>query len=54
MHISELDPSMLLGFLIQSRDELEDLRIRLDRDMVESSYPLLTFVDDSGPSASAL
>ncbi|KAG0282576.1 Cysteine protease atg4b [Linnemannia gamsii] len=54
MHISELDPSMLLGFLIQSRDELDDLRIRLDRDMVEPSYPLLTFVDDSGSSANAL
>ncbi|KAF8930102.1 Cysteine protease atg4b [Haplosporangium gracile] len=53
MHISELDPSMLLGFLIQSRDELDDLRIRLDRDMVEASYPLLTFVDNSGASASA-
>ncbi|KAF9152584.1 Cysteine protease atg4b [Linnemannia schmuckeri] len=54
MHISELDPSMLLGFLIQSRDELDDLRVRLDRDMVEVSYPLLTFVDDSRVSASAL
>ncbi|KAF9540727.1 Cysteine protease atg4b [Mortierella hygrophila] len=54
MHISELDPSMLLGFLIQSRDELDDLRVRLDRDMVEASYPLLTFVDDSDASAFAL
>lgn len=44
---------MLLGFLIQSRDELDDLRVRLDRDMIEPSYPLLTFVDDSGASASA-
>ncbi|KAG0064188.1 Cysteine protease atg4b [Linnemannia elongata] len=53
MHISELDPSMLLGFLIQSRDELDDLRVRLDRDMVEPSYPLLTFVDDSENSANS-
>ena len=45
---------MLLGFLIQSRDELDDLRVRLNRDMVEASYPLLTFVDDSDTSASAL
>ncbi|KAK3842537.1 MAG: hypothetical protein J3R72DRAFT_367908 [Linnemannia gamsii] len=54
MHISELDPSMLLGFLIQSRDELDDLRTRLERDMVDPSYPLLTFVDDTGSMAMAL
>ncbi|KAF9125642.1 Cysteine protease atg4b [Mortierella sp. 14UC] len=54
MHISELDPSMLLGFLIQSRDELDDLRTRLGRDMVDLSYPLLTFVDDAGSIAMAL
>ncbi|KAG0378210.1 Cysteine protease atg4b [Mortierella sp. AD032] len=53
MHISELDPSMLLGFLIQSRDELDDLRTRLERDMVDPSYPLLTFVDDTGSMATA-
>ncbi|KAG0259437.1 Cysteine protease atg4b [Linnemannia exigua] len=54
MHISELDPSMLLGFLIQSRDELDDLRTRLERDMVDLSYPLLTFVGDAGSIATAL
>ncbi|KAF9907767.1 Cysteine protease atg4b [Linnemannia zychae] len=54
MHISELDPSMLLGFLIQSRDELDDLRTRLERDMVDPAYPLLTFVDNSRSAATAL
>ncbi|KAF9934488.1 Cysteine protease atg4b [Linnemannia zychae] len=51
MHISELDPSMLLGFLIQSRDELDDLRTRLERDMIDPAYPLLTFVDGAPTSA---
>ncbi|KAG0357578.1 Cysteine protease atg4b [Gamsiella multidivaricata] len=45
MDIMELDPSMLLGFLIQSREELQDLMTRLDRDM-EQAYPLLTIHDD--------
>ncbi|KAF9083973.1 Cysteine protease atg4b [Mortierella sp. AD031] len=51
MHIQELDPSMLLGFLIQSRDELDDLMTRLGRDMVEPYYPLLTIVDDASVTA---
>ncbi|KAF8936776.1 Cysteine protease atg4a [Dissophora ornata] len=46
MDILELDPSMLLGFLIQSRSELEDLKTRLGRDM-EKAYPLMTIQDDT-------
>ena len=43
--IIELDPSMLLGFLILSYDDLRDLQTRLGRDM-EKSYPLITIQDD--------
>ncbi|KAK3827890.1 MAG: hypothetical protein J3Q66DRAFT_276500 [Benniella sp.] len=43
--IIELDPSMLLGFLILSHDDLRDLQTRLGRDM-EKSYPLITIQDD--------
>ncbi|KAF9353708.1 Cysteine protease atg4b [Mortierella sp. NVP85] len=43
--IIELDPSMLLGFLILSYDDLRDLLTRLGRDM-EKSYPLITIQDD--------
>ncbi|KAF9562616.1 Cysteine protease atg4a [Mortierella alpina] len=45
MDILELDPSMLLGFLIRSQEDLDDLIGSLDRDM-ERAYPLLTVVDD--------
>ncbi|KAG0207987.1 Cysteine protease atg4b [Mortierella sp. GBA30] len=45
MDILELDPSMLLGFMIRTQDELEDLMDRLEQDM-EQAYPLLTIVDD--------
>ncbi|KAF9946405.1 Cysteine protease atg4b [Mortierella alpina] len=41
MDILELDPSMMLGFLIRSLDDLADLAARLKQDM-EKSYPLLT------------
>ncbi|KAG0231193.1 Cysteine protease atg4c [Mortierella sp. GBA43] len=44
--INELDPSMLLGFLIQSYEELQDLQTRLGRDM-EKTYPLFTIQDDT-------
>ncbi|KAF9979730.1 hypothetical protein BGZ75_009294 [Mortierella antarctica] len=49
---------MLLGFLIQSQEDLDDLISCLDRDM-ERAYPLLTIVDDrekplaSPPSSSS-
>ncbi|KAF9580213.1 Cysteine protease atg4b [Lunasporangiospora selenospora] len=46
MHILELDPSMLLAFLIRSPSELKDWMVRLARDM-DRSYPLITLVDDS-------
>ncbi|KAF9291655.1 Cysteine protease atg4a [Mortierella alpina] len=58
MDILELDPSMLLGFLIRSQEDLDDLIESLDRDM-ERAYPLLTVVDDrekplaSSPSSSS-
>lgn len=42
----ELDPSMLLGFLIQSYDELQDLQTRFERDM-DKKYPLVTIQDDT-------
>ena len=45
MDIQELDPSMLLGFLIRSQEDLDDLIGRLDR-ALERAYPLLTVVDD--------
>ncbi|ORZ26634.1 hypothetical protein BCR41DRAFT_300870 [Lobosporangium transversale] len=45
--IVELDPSMLLGFLIQSPEDLEDFMVRLKKDM-DRSYPLLSVQDDMG------
>ncbi|KAI8603380.1 hypothetical protein EDD21DRAFT_302381, partial [Dissophora ornata] len=45
MDIMELDPSMMLGFVIQSLNDLADLFIRLKRDM-EKGYPLLTILED--------
>ncbi|KAF9180780.1 Cysteine protease atg4b [Haplosporangium sp. Z 767] len=47
MDILELDPSMLLGFLIESQSALEDLVARFKQDM-EQAYPLLTIVEDDG------
>ncbi|KAG0258052.1 Cysteine protease atg4b [Mortierella polycephala] len=47
MDILELDPSMLLGFLIESPSALEDLVVRFKQDM-EQAYPLLTIVEDDG------
>jgi len=49
MDIVELDPSMMLGFLIRSQDDLADLATRLKQDM-EKSYPLLTIQGDIPPS----
>ncbi|KAG0209224.1 Cysteine protease atg4b [Mortierella sp. GBA30] len=45
MDILELDPSMMLGFLIQSLEDLTDLGRRLKQDM-EKAYPLLTIQGD--------
>ncbi|ORZ26732.1 hypothetical protein BCR41DRAFT_300964, partial [Lobosporangium transversale] len=44
MDILEMDPSMLLGFLIRSADDLVDLCTRLKTEM-EHGYPLLTIVE---------
>ncbi|KAF9958403.1 Cysteine protease atg4b, partial [Modicella reniformis] len=46
MDILELDPSMMLGFLIQSLNDLVDLSARLKNDM-EKGYPLLTILEDT-------
>jgi hypothetical protein len=45
MEIMELDPSMMLGFLISSFVDLVDLSTRLKQDM-EKAYPLLTLIVD--------
>ncbi|KAF9427707.1 Cysteine protease atg4b [Podila epigama] len=45
MDIQELDPSMMLGFLIRSQDDLLDLNRRLKSDM-QLAYPLVTIVTD--------
>ncbi|KAF9215588.1 Cysteine protease atg4b [Podila verticillata] len=45
MEMQELDPSMMLGFLIRSQDDLLDLDHRLKNDM-EQAYPLVTIVND--------
>ncbi|KAF9583797.1 Cysteine protease atg4b [Lunasporangiospora selenospora] len=45
MDILELDPSMLLGFLIKSQDDLVDLQSRLHRE-TERAYPLITLIPD--------
>ncbi|KAG0249742.1 Cysteine protease atg4b [Mortierella polycephala] len=45
MDIQELDPSMMLGFLIQSPQDLLNLSELLKRDM-EKAYPLVTIVED--------
>ncbi|KAG0038983.1 Cysteine protease atg4b [Podila clonocystis] len=45
MEVQELDPSMMLGFLIRSQDDLLDLGHRLKNDM-EQAYPLVTIVND--------
>ncbi|KAF9299758.1 Cysteine protease atg4b [Mortierella antarctica] len=45
MEMQELDPSMMLGFLIRSQDDLLDLDRRLKNDM-EQAYPLVTIVND--------
>ncbi|KAI1297004.1 Cysteine protease atg4b [Mortierella claussenii] len=50
MDILELDPSMLLGFLIQSAEDLQDLSTRLKNEM-ERGYPLLTIVEDTSLAA---
>ncbi|KAG0044230.1 Cysteine protease atg4 [Gryganskiella cystojenkinii] len=49
MDIQELDPSMLLGFLVRSLEELQDLKRRLEQDMERRSYPLMTLLDDLRP-----
>ncbi|KAF9931046.1 Cysteine protease atg4b [Mortierella alpina] len=49
MDILEMDPSMMLGFLIRSQADLADLATRLKQDM-EKSYPLLTIQGDIPPS----
>ncbi|KAF9347229.1 Cysteine protease atg4b [Mortierella sp. AD094] len=46
MDILELDPSMLLGFLIQSPEELQDLRKRLLGPDMNQGYPLLAIQND--------
>ncbi|KAG0007891.1 Cysteine protease atg4b, partial [Entomortierella chlamydospora] len=46
MDILELDPSMLLGFLIQSPEELLDLRKRLLGPDMNQGYPLLAIQND--------
>ncbi|KAF9157894.1 Cysteine protease atg4b [Mortierella sp. AD011] len=46
MDVLELDPSMLLGFLIQSPEELVDLRKRLLGPDMNQSYPLLGIQND--------
>ncbi|KAG0043859.1 Cysteine protease atg4b [Gryganskiella cystojenkinii] len=45
MEMLELDPSMMLGFLISSFTDLIDLSTRLKQEM-EKAYPLLTLVVD--------
>ncbi|KAG0095699.1 Cysteine protease atg4b [Podila epicladia] len=45
MEMQELDPSMMLGFLIRSQDDLLDLDRRLKTDM-EQAYPLVSIVND--------
>ncbi|KAG0342407.1 Cysteine protease atg4b [Podila humilis] len=45
MEIHELDPSMMLGFLIQSKEDLLDLDHRLKNDM-EQAYPLVSMIND--------
>ncbi|KAF9433606.1 Cysteine protease atg4c [Entomortierella beljakovae] len=45
MDINEMDPSMMLGFLIQSPKDLADLSARLRNDM-EKRYPLFTVSED--------
>ncbi|KAG0310627.1 Cysteine protease atg4b, partial [Dissophora globulifera] len=45
MDIMELDPSMMLGFLIRSSSDLANLSMRLKTDM-EKGYPLLTILED--------
>ncbi|KAI1302675.1 Cysteine protease atg4c [Mortierella claussenii] len=51
MDITELDPSMLLGFLIQSPSDLQDLQSQFAGQEMKS-YPLLTIQDDLTPSSS--
>ncbi|KAF9206435.1 Cysteine protease atg4a [Haplosporangium sp. Z 27] len=46
MDMMELDPSMLLGFLIQSPSELQDLRKKLLGPEINQSYPLLSIQND--------
>ncbi|KAF9112811.1 Cysteine protease atg4b [Mortierella sp. AM989] len=45
MDIMEMDPSMMLGFLIRSTRDLLDLSTRLKNEM-ESGLPLLTLLED--------
>ncbi|KAF9346800.1 Cysteine protease atg4, partial [Mortierella sp. AD094] len=45
MDIMEMDPSMMLGFLIHSAKDLIDLSTRLKNEM-ERGYPLLTVIED--------
>ncbi|GJJ76141.1 cysteine protease ATG4 [Entomortierella parvispora] len=49
MDVQELDPSMLLGFLVRSLEELQDLKKRLDEDMERRDCPLVTLMDDLTP-----
>ncbi|KAI7822960.1 hypothetical protein BC939DRAFT_397495, partial [Gamsiella multidivaricata] len=44
MDILEMDPSMMLGFLIESAKDLANLSSRLKNDM-ERGYPLLTIIE---------
>ncbi|KAF9200603.1 Cysteine protease atg4b [Haplosporangium sp. Z 27] len=45
MDIMEMDPSMMLGFLIQSEKDLLNFSTRLKNEM-ERGYPLLTVIED--------
>ncbi|KAF9970378.1 Cysteine protease atg4c [Actinomortierella ambigua] len=52
MELHEIDPSMLLGFVVTSKEDLEDLCMRYE-ELMDRSYTLVTFVRDTPLSSSA-
>ncbi|KAG0224322.1 Cysteine protease atg4c [Actinomortierella wolfii] len=52
MEIHEMDPSMLLGFVITSKEDLDDLYTRYN-ELIDRKYDLVSFVRDAPSSSSS-